>query len=360
MANPEERAREVKAATSSDWTARAGGHKLDKVKGNRKLTITKEPEFIYDKESNIVGVDAWVQLFNGNGKELPIDPHRRIVNPPTVPRSGVSVEETGEVDRFGRPIVSKILTPDPVAAFYEAVWDSVEGNPNEKGWRTRGTVTTVFSVNDNGLVSEAAVSGGQTYANARAGTASFSLSGNPASVGQVFFDFGGGDQFYDCVEQFVGFDTSSIADSDIVSQVVLDMYLTADNSTTDFTINARTKDWGASVTSADWVAGASLSGLTLLASLSTSGIGATGAYKTLTSQAAFLTAPNIKTGTVFAVLSSSRLESGTTPTGEEYVQFSTSSESGTTQDPKLTITHSAAAKGPMMFTSQPNRIWTVM
>lgn len=353
--NPEERAREVRAATSSDWSRRAGGHTLDKVRGNQRLVVVKEPDFIYDKENNVVGVDAWVQLFAPNGRELPIDPHRRIINPPTVPRSGVVDEETTERDRRGQPVMRRILTPDPTAAFYEAVWDSVLGTPNEKGWRTRGTVTTVFSgTNDGDLESTSETD----YSTARAGTEGISANTSATTmvVGQALFV---DDPFFLflCDEAFVSFDTSPIADSDVVSAVVLDLYLSSDFSDTDFTIEARSRDWGATLTTEDFVAGASLSSQTLLASISTSGIGSTGSYKTLTSQAAFLTAPNIKTGTVYVMLCSSRMTNNNAPSGNEYVSLSSANASGTTQDPKLTITHAAAGGGPPFFASRPNRIW---
>lgn len=154
----------------------------------------------------------------------------------------------------------------------------------------------------------------------------------------------------------MSFDTSSIGGGSTVSSVVLDLFLVIDNSTTDFTMNARDNAWGPTLTSGDYVAGASLSGSTLLASIFSSGIGATNAYKTLTSQAAFLTATNIKTGSVQILLCSSRQEGNNTPSGNEYLVFSAADFSGTTQDPKLTITYTISFSLPQ-FQHKPNQIW---
>lgn len=171
-----------------------------------------------------------------------------------------------------------------------------------------------------------------TYSTARSGgTLTANTAGGSANVGQV--------AGYACYEAFLSFDTSAIPDGDIITAVTLSLDGTGaiDGSDTDFTINARVYDWGASLTTADWIAGASLSGNTLVASRSTSGWNASG-YNAFTSEAAFLTAIN-KTGVTYLVLSSSRHEAGTTPTGNEYVGVATADTTGTTHDPKLVVTH---------------------
>lgn len=343
------RAEAIRAATGEEWAARPAGKLEKQGRDGLKLVVAKAPEFILDDDGEIVGVDAWVQLFDERGRELPIDPHRRIINPPTVPRAGVRLVDTGQREH-GLPVMARQVTADPMAAFWEAVWDSVEEAPNTKGWRTRGTVTTVFAgISDGSIESE-----DEVYSTTRAGNALAITDG--LSVGQYNDDTFG---LYGCVESFVSFDTSAIPDVATVSAVDLAMWLTGDSSDTDFTVEARTSDWGVSLASADWVAGASLGGLTLLASINTSGIGATGSYKTYTSQAAFLTAPNLKTGTVYILISSSRHRIGNTPglATFEAVTFASADVSGTTQDPKLTITHAGGGGSAPFFTSQPNRIW---
>ncbi|MFC5834662.1 hypothetical protein [Nonomuraea insulae] len=341
--NPRERAEAIKDVAARDWRDKKQPV-IDKARGQNRLEFYQEPDFIYDKDGEIVGVDAWVRLYGPDGKELRVDPHRRIVNPPTVPRSGVQEMDTGKRDDRGQPIKDRILTPDPAVAFYEAVWDSVESVPNAKGWRTRGTVTTVFGVSGDGIVRGFS----SNYSTARSTASQVSSSG---SVGQSFSV-----SDYFCHEGFVGFDTSSLVDSDMVSAVELALWLETDSSNTDYTLEVRDRDWGASLELADYVAGASLGGFTRVATLTTSGIGAAGAYKAFASDATFLTVSNIKTGTVRLLVSSDRQRSGTAPTGIEMVTFSFSSASGTTQDPKLTITHAGIGSLPV-FQPRPNRIW---
>lgn len=217
------------------------------------------------------------------------------------------------------------------------------------------TVTTVFSGTTDGQINSSNTGG--VYATARTGgTLTADTASTTFSVGQVFTDLKV-DQ-YDCLEGFLSFDTSGVPDGDGVSSIVLDVWLVTDSSTTDFTLEARERDWGASLTTADWVSGASLGALTLMASISTSGIGATGAYKTLTSQAAFLTATNLKTGTVYLLLDSSRHVGNNAPTNPESVVLSSADNSGTTQDPKLTITHSSPNAMPPFQNTTP-RVWSV-
>jgi hypothetical protein len=318
-----DRAGEVLAATRSAWK-RARKDRLARPLGDGHLVVDREPELIYGPDGDVVGVDAWVRQFDRAGREVRIDPHRRVINPPTV--------HEGE--------------SDPAEAFYRVVEDSVLTTPNARGWRTRGTVSTVFAGSADGSL----YSTSTTYSTARSGTALLSdNSSNELSVGQYFFS-----PDYGCYETFLSFDTSAIGGG--VTAVELALRLTVDQSDTDFTIEARESAWTAGgLTTADWVAGASLGGLTLLASLNSSGIGATGSYKTFTSQAAFLTATGMGTGTVAMLLCSSRHRGNNTPSGFEDVTFNSADASGTTQDPKLTITHASLA--PPKFTSRPARIW---
>lgn len=186
------------------------------------------------------------------------------------------------------------------------------------------------------------------YANARAGTPSFSFTastgGATATTGQRFPS---GLQ-YDVMQSFHNFDVSAIPAGATIDAVELAIWPTSDQSATDFTIQARTKDWGAALTTADWTAGASLSGLTLLATLSTAGL-STGAYQAFTENGTALrdavAAALAGDGVVRVMLSSDRTAAGTTPTGNEFVIYSSADEAGTTQDPKLTITYTPAASG---------------
>lgn len=313
------------------------GAATEDVRGGRRIVLDSPVGLIRNKRGDVIGVDAWVRLFEGKD-EVPIDPHRIVINPPTHVvvdgREGIDVEQ-GE-------FVERRTVEAPQEAFWEALWDSVTSTPNPRGWRTRGTVTTIYSSTADGYLESS--SGGYTIA--RAGGQFLSAFTGSATIDVGQRRFAGKDVLYYCIEGFLSFDTSTIDDSDDVTDVSLSLWLTADNSVTDFTIEAREQNWGASLETGDFVAGASLSGLTLLASLSTSGIGGTGAYKAFTSEAAFTSATNLKTGTVYVLLSSSRLRTGDQPSGNEYVSFSSADQTGTTQDPKLTITHGPSNTAP--------------
>jgi hypothetical protein len=174
-----------------------------------------------------------------------------------------------------------------------------------------------------------------TYSTARS-TATAASSGSP-QVGQSK------PSSYVCREGFVAYDTSSIPSGDTVSDAVLAVYGGADWSTTDFILRASVVDWGATLTTADWVAGASLAGLTVHASYNTASGWPTNAYTSLTS-AAGLPAAVVKGAGAWTrfILWSSRHEAGDTPTGNEFVSFYYAEQAGTTYDPKLTVTHAAA------------------
>lgn len=337
-----QRAEAVKAACDQEWTTRPGG-KLEKSgRSGLKLVVDKAPEFIYGTDGEIVGVDAWVRLFNDVEQELRIDPHRRIINPPTVPRSGIRV--VGDGDDAVRE-----LTPDPLAAFWEAVWDSVEDAPNPRGWRTRGTVTTIFADAADGYTQ----CNNATYSTAQSGAGTFVVTDNnvAATVGQS-----NGSSIYRCYQGYLSFDTSSITDTDRVYTVVLDTALFADSSTVDFTAKAAYLDWGTSITSADWNSNPNALS-EQVATLDTLGIGSVDVYKTWTSTAAFLTVTNIKTGSVRLLIYSSLFASATPPAlnSTEHIQLYSTEQTGTSLDPKLTITHAAVAVPP--FQSKPARRW---
>lgn len=197
------------------------------------------------------------------------------------------------------------------------------------------TIDTFYSESADGFIES---SHSTTYSTARSGGGS-----KVAPTTEVYLQVGqnyiGGFGYY-LYETFLSFDTSTIPDSAIISSVTLSLHGGdyVDQSTTDFTIEARTYDWGASLTTADWVAGADLTSNTLLASRSTSGW-STSAYNDLTENGSnFVSAIN-KTGITRIILCSSRTKDGNTPTGAEYVNLGASEKSGTSNDPKLSVTY---------------------
>ena len=209
--------------------------------------------------------------------------------------------------------------------------------------RATGTTTTAYSSTEDGFVRSTST----TYSTARSGgTLALNTTANIVVAGQLLST-----PDYSCYEGFIDPDTSAIPDGDDISSAVLSLYGNADNSTTDFTANARLRDWGTTLETADWVAGASLSALTLLATFASTGF-VVGAYSDFTSDAAFI-ANVSKTGETRIIITSARHEAGTTPTGEEYLRWDAAEVAGTTQDPKLVVVHAAAE---FMFPSRQYQV----
>jgi len=178
-----------------------------------------------------------------------------------------------------------------------------------------------------------------TYAEARAGTGdgtAVNVDGTSAlTVGQYISQ--GDFVEWRVFESFVSFDTSSVGSGSTVSAAVLMVRATIDASDTDFTIEARLRDWGTTVEAADWVAGASLSGLTLLSHYATAGgwISTTG-YDFVDDAFA---ANIVKTSTTRLILASANTASNTAPGGIEFLAGYAADYAGTTYDPKLTVTY---------------------
>lgn len=173
------------------------------------------------------------------------------------------------------------------------------------------------------------------YATARSGgTRTIYAAATYLSIGQEGYE--GGDGIY-CYEAFLSFDTTGISG---VASAALSLNMGDDASNTDFIIEARVRDWGSTLGTDDWVAGASLGGLTLAATLNTSGIGAPG-EKTFTDVA--LAANINSSGSTRLLLASDQLRLGILPaSGNDMVFFSAADTTGTTQDPKLVIVTGSA------------------
>jgi hypothetical protein len=176
------------------------------------------------------------------------------------------------------------------------------------------------------------------YATARAG--SNLVVGNLADTNALVGQYIAGSD-YNIVEQFEFWDTSIVGDSDTISAVDLSVYGVQNSSDTDFIMNARLHDWGGTLTSADWVAGADLGAKTLLATYNTSSGFSIGAYNAFTENGTAFRDNINKLGNTSIVVSSSRHEGNNTPTGNEYMYFNSADPGGTTQDPKLVVTHTA-------------------
>lgn len=197
---------------------------------------------------------------------------------------------------------------------------------------------TVFSAASDGQIESA----NGTYATARSGgTLTAAGTGGNIGVGQQeFFS-------YRCYESFMDFDTSSLGSGATISAVVLSLYGQSSNlvSNNGWTINARFYDFGTSVTTADWIAGASLSGNTLAATFGPVSGWSTAGYNAFTSAGGMNAGIN-KTGNTRFVLSSSRHEGNNAPTvGQaEFCNCYTNEDggAGTTRDPKLVVTYTTS------------------
>lgn len=145
---------------------------------------------------------------------------------------------------------------------------------------------------------------------------------------------------YTCYEGFVQFDTSGLPDDCTITDVALSLYGNGPADAQEFTVNARAYNWGAGLTTADWVSGADLAALPLLATIAQSVLKGTLAYHAFASEAAFLTNIN-KTGPTYIILSSSRHEAGTQPSAYERVTpYST--DKGAGYEPELVVTYTTA------------------
>ena len=198
-----------------------------------------------------------------------------------------------------------------------------------------GTVSTFYATEPggNGSVN----SNSTTYATARTGA---SQTGSAAhQVGQIFSS-----PTYFCYEAPVIFDTSALGDSDTISAATLSAYGWFDAANTDFTVTAAESTYdGGAVVGGDFVSGADLAALSTKASKTTVGWSTAG-YNDFTSEAAMLTYIS-KTGSTAFLFYSSRHSAGNAPAGDEYVGFYDADNAGTTNDPKLVVTHAAAPTG---------------
>lgn len=313
-------------------------------RGDLRIEFDAAPQFIMHPVSGeVIGIDALVRVFRG-AVELEVDPHRVCINPPTLVPDGTTHTE---FTLSGQPYEVDNFEENPRAAYLTWLEQSLRVVPNVGGFRTIGTVTTLFATAPGGVGS--VLSSNTVYATARSGG---TLStGGDHQIGQQL-DVSD----YYCLEGFVVWDTSSIADTDTVSAVVLSMDGLANFSTTDFTMVASAYDFGAALpTTADYVAGASLGALTELGTWASSGYLA--GYNAFTSSAGFPGAIS-KTGNTHAIFFSALQRDNTAPTGNEYVVFTDADSAGTTSDPKLDITHAAAGNtwvAEQPFTSIPMR-----
>jgi hypothetical protein len=194
-------------------------------------------------------------------------------------------------------------------------------------------VTVVFAGTADGDISSSSA----TYTTAwnGGGTAGVpAATANDLLVGQL--NFGN----YILYQSFVDFDLSAINPGQTVSSAVMQTWLTTDSSTTNCTVIAVLHDWGATVTSADWRIGSFWTGETWWTTIATNGIGSAGAYKSWSDTGDIRALCTLFAGgDLNFVLSTDRMVAGVVPPDSEFVVWANASTAGTTNDPKITITH---------------------
>lgn len=195
--------------------------------------------------------------------------------------------------------------------------------------------TTIYADPAGGYLSNSSA----TYTTARTGTAvGLFPSVSSFTVGQQ-----GSSGTYYCYQGFMAFDTSSIP-ADSATDVTLSLWMSSDGSTNDFDVEIRPKSWMPTLELADWL-GINLDyaySYPLLASRNTLSW-PSGAYADLTSTPAF--AHNLVRGYTQLVILSSRLRTHQQPgsTTSERMDFYDAERTGTTNDPKLVVTHDTAS-----------------
>ncbi len=150
-----------------------------------------------------------------------------------------------------------------------------------------------------------------TYETARSGAGTLTENHNSYTrIGQNLAA-----SVYYIYEACIVFDTSSLGDSDTVTGVVLRAGYSAAAYGSGYSIIAYVRDWGGTLETGDFVAGADLAGLTKLAAIASSSTVAS-EYADFTSEAAFAAAIS-KTGNTLILLCTDKVEAGTAPAASE-------------------------------------------
>jgi hypothetical protein len=206
-----------------------------------------------------------------------------------------------------------------------------------------GTVSTFYSgTNDNQIENSSA-----TYSSAKEGSGSWQTWATTELYNRAGQYVSGGT--YYVRQGFLEFDTSPLS-GEAASAVALSLYSYLD-TTNDFIIEARFYSWGAAVGTEDFVAGSSLSTHTRAATYDTASGFATGSYYTFSEDGSNFQSGLNTSGYTQLLLSSDQQRTGSAPTGVDRVAYRTADYTGTTRDPKLVVTHSAAgsSQAPRTF-----------
>lgn len=197
-------------------------------------------------------------------------------------------------------------------------------------WAQRAAAALFYADVDGCLTSSHA-----DYATARAGSGVTLSTSSDNFVGQDYLS-----SKYTLYESLIQFPLgTTIPAGATIESVALSLYLNTDNSETDFTVDVYAYDFGTAEVG-DWVS--DFSGLTLVASLSTNGIGAAG-HKEFVAAGSALNTAVAAGGNLRLLVVSSRQVAATAPDTvvNENVLFESQDYSGTTRDPRLSVVYSA-------------------
>lgn len=211
-----------------------------------------------------------------------------------------------------------------------------------------GTVSTFYADADDGYVQRSDAD----YADAMSGTPTFETSPDTSAeldVGQA------SDSGYLLAQAFLAFDLSGLDDDQVISSAVLSVWLGFDQTTDDFVAEAREYNWATPLTTAAWRTGAQLSALTRLGTLDTSSFA--GGYEDFVEDGTNFADAVDPTGTLRIVICSANHVTETAPSDYEYFSFKSANTSGTTQDPKLVVTHADPA-APFTITAEAEVTFT--
>lgn len=170
------------------------------------------------------------------------------------------------------------------------------------------------------------------YLTARAGSG---LSPTVSTSGGMANDLFSGN--YVIQELFLQFDTSPIPDTATINTVVFSGQGIGSSFGTGWVMQARAHDWGTTLETTDFVAGANVAAKTLLATRAFAGDWSTSAYNAFTSEVAFLAAIN-KTGYTRMFVHVDTIASATAPSGSGLAGANTLL-SGSAAPAKLVITY---------------------
>lgn len=146
-------------------------------------------------------------------------------------------------------------------------------------------------------------------------------------------------------ENFHWFATAYIDDANSVTDAVFALYGVQDTSVQDFNIQVAEYNWGDTASASDWLTVSELAALTPRATFATSG-GFSTSYNTFSDANGGLKAIVDKTGNTRVIVYSDRHAAGYTASSNENVEYYQTDQTGTANDPKLTVTDVTVAPTP--------------